>query len=403
MNQTKQEKTVETPVVSPLAKDKTYGEKKYDLIFDWGLNYWANLLSSAFFSQWAANSTKAIKIPGLAKSRPRDIQENLGKWVSKQGFMQGYFKSEVFKHGGAEASKKLVDNLITHEQAGALLEKATKVATINLHKRGFAMAESLTLLVPGFAVMLPSVWLGAKIKPKLVQWFDRRHYGDDSMEDPSLKARHQAIAAEERPTLLGTIMARFGTVVAVQLSSKLIGSESNSINWIGEKTNSTALQKFPGINPIAGSIGEGLGNSMPAGLQQKMNNVAGKVGLSWSNEQIKNGKTGVYTQATQDLMKFISMDTIYTLVSAGTIRPFLKLLSHVPGMTYKPKVAENSATFEGEKIKIPGSPFTDTAADTLARDVAAPAAALSNEQPTRTVSNVRDHATLVERSQPQIA
>lgn len=287
--------------------------------------------------------------------------------------------------------------------------------------------------------MIPAVWLGAKIKPWFVEKLNKKHYGDEAMEDPSLKARHQAVRAEECPTFLGTFMARLGTVAAVQATAQGVGSRNNFLNKAGEKYNIKFAKTF-GINSFTDHVGEVAGGAMPEGLKKAYNTVTQKHGLDWSEDQIKKfakgekvfahlkpfvhnhptlvdakdnllphvrdgalKQMGVYTNATQDLGRFLVTDTIYTLVSALTVRPFLKLLSHVPGMTYKPKVAENSASFDGEKIKIPSSPFTDTAADILARDAASPTAATANEQPTRTVSDVRDHATLAPRSQPQIA
>ncbi len=369
MNKTEQKKVAEDPVISPLANEKTYGERVYTRVFDWGLNYWANLLASAGFSQWASNSTKEIKIFGFDKAAPRVLQEKLGDWISKLSLMNGYKERQIAKHG---------------------LEDGMKFVS----KRGFAMAESLTLLVPGFAVMIPSVWLGAKIKPMFVEWFNKRHYGDDAMEDPSLKARHQAIRAEEQPTLLGTVVARLGTVGAVQLSAKLIGSESNTINWIGEKSNIASLKKFNGINPAAETIGVGLGNSLPASIKQTLNAKASKWGLSWSNQQMKIGKTGTYDQTAQDLSKYIAMDTMYTAVSAGTIRPFLKLLRHIPGMSHKPKVAANSPTFDGEKVKVPTNRYADTVPLDAQPEPVALSKAVPIESPSNKISHITQHNTV---------
>ncbi len=346
MDVTEQTKKGENPMISPLANEKTYGERWYSRVFDWGLNYWVNLLASAGFSHWAANSTREIKVPGLAKASPRTIQENLGKLISSQWFMNGYKNRQIAEHG---------------------VEKGMEF----LGKRGFAMAESLTLLVPGFAVVLPSVYLGAKIKPWFVEKLNRWHYGDEAMDDPSLKARHQAIAAEAQPTMLGTITARMVTVAAVQASAKFIGSENNTFNWIGKKVGNKSMQEFKGINPVAESIGVGIGNAMPAGLQQKMNASAQRMGLSWSNAQAKKGMSGAYNQAIQDIMKFISMDTIYTAVSAGTIRPALRVLRHIPGMSHTPKSAANSPTLDGDVVKVPPNRYTDTAPDAPARAPAA--------------------------------
>jgi hypothetical protein len=274
MDRTEQKKDQQAPVISPLANEKTYGERVYSRVFDWGLNYWTNLLASAGFSHWVSNSTNQLQI--LNGNSPRDIQTRLGKWISNRPFMEGYKNSELLKHGGIEAAEKISKGLINAEEAGALIKSASAIAERNLGKRGFAMAESLTLLVPGFAVMIPSVWLGAKIKPWLVEKLNQRHYGTDAMDDPSLKARHEALRAEERPTLLGTIIARLGTVLAVQGTAKFIGSESNTINTIGKWTNNESLKKFPGINNSAAEFGEKLGSATPKNLQNWFNGKAKK-------------------------------------------------------------------------------------------------------------------------------
>ena len=354
MNDTKQrEKADETPVVSPLVNEKTYGERVYSRIFNWGLNYWLNLLSSAGFSQWAANSIKEIKVFGCEKAQPRVLQEKLGDWIASRWFMNGFKNRQIAEHGTIKGMEFV-------------------------SKRGFAMAESLTLLVPGFVVMIPSVWLGAKIKPAFVEWLNKRHYGDEAMDDPSLMARHQAIRAEARPTLIGAFIARLGTVGAVQLSTKLVGSESNTINWIGKKTNIEPLKNFEGINPSAGAIGRGIGGSLPTSFRAKINNLAGRLGLSWSKKQLQEGNSGPYNQATQDLAKYIVMDTIYTIVSASTIHPAIKLLRMIPGMSYKPKTSRDGAHFEGDtvmmptKIKVPHNQYGEFADRDPTPDAPAP-------------------------------
>lgn len=413
MDKTEQKKDQPAPVISPLASDKTYGERIYSRVFDWGLNYWTNLLASAGFSHWAANSTKKMDIPGIPKVVPRELQNNLGHKIASQWFMQGYKNNQMLEHGGTAAAEGIMNHTISELRASRLLKKASIIAERNLQKRGFAMAESLTLLVPGFAVMIPSVWLGAKIKPWLVEKLNEYHYGKEALDDPSLKARHQAIAAEVKPTLLGTIIARIGTVIAVQLSAKFIGSESNTFNWIGKRTNNTTLKDFKGINPVAESIGGNIGNSMPAELQQFVNRKAQGINFSWSDKQVKTwmkrnpGKLaeemGSYSVATQDLSKYIAMDTIYTLVSAGTIHPLLRLLPHVPiighYMTYKPKVAENSPEFDGEKIKIKSHPLADTtpAPDSLNRAEGNGTPKVSN-RPEARVNTVREQGTLTDRT-----
>lgn len=392
MDPKQQDKSAETPVISPLANEKTYGERQYSRIFDWGLNYWTNLLGSAGFSHWAANSTKEIKVPFFEKAAPRVLQEKLGEWISSTRLMNGYKARQIAEHG---------------EQLGMEF----------LKKRGFAMAESLTLLVPGFAVMIPSVYLGAKWKPAIVEWFNKRHYGEDAMDDPSLQARHEALRAETRPTLLGTIVARLGTVGMVQLSAKLIGSESNTINWIGKKTNVDSLKNFKGINPAAEAIGAGIGGSLPESVRNNLNAKAIKAGFSWSNKQaIANqaaGITGPYNQTAQDLAKYVAMDTMYTAVSAGTIHPLIRLIRKIPGMSYTPKSAANTPTLDGDKIKVPANRYADAAPIPAANDPivgelsrAEPAAndeKFNTEAPTHKVHSVNNHTKMAETTEQKRA
>lgn len=138
MDATKQDKTTEDPVISPLANEKTYGERQYTRIFDWGLNYWTNLLASAGFSQWAEHSTKPFKMWGMKEAQsPRDLQQKLAASVRKH---DPFFK--FFEQG------------IREEMAG----KTAEAIETAIHDRSMARARSLTLLMPGFLVMIPSVW-----------------------------------------------------------------------------------------------------------------------------------------------------------------------------------------------------------------------------------------------------
>lgn len=340
MDRTEQQKTDDTPVVSPLAKDKTYGERVYHGVFDWGLNYWANLLASAGFSQYAEHATRPIKLPGMKEAdTPRGLQQKLANWFKESDpWMKSLHKKLEQTEGAAKAAEVVAE-------------------------RSMARARSLTLLMPGFLIVIPTVWIGAKIKPWLVEKLDARHYGAEAMDDPTLKARHQAIAAEARPTFLGTCIARLGTMFMVQFTAQAVGSKNNFVNKFGEKVENESLKKF-GIDPFTQSVGESLGGALPEGIRERYNNFTRSKGLDWSQEQVaKFGRSGPYNTATQDLGRFIAADTVYTMVTALTIHPLLKLLRYVPFMSYKPKVPANSATFdENYNIKVPANHYgiTDT-------------------------------------------
>ncbi len=372
MNLEKQKENKEKQVISPLANDRTYGERRYSLIFDWGLNYWTNLLSSAAFSHWVEHTTQSIKIPYLKAATPRQIQKNLADWIAEGSLMDGLRKEITETQGKAKALEVVAE-------------------------RSMSRARSMTLLAPGFLIMIPSVWLGAKFKPAIVEWFNRRHYGDEAMNDPSLHARHQAIAAEARPTFLGAFTARMGTFFAAQATAQLIGSRENLINKLGRNIDSEGLKNFGGIDPVAESVGAALGGAAPAGIRAAANRFAKRIHLDWSVEQLKSNPPGVYNTATQDLARFIAADTMYTMVSASTIRPFLRVLKHVPGMSYLPKEAANSPTFDGdEKIKVPANSYGFIAPG-INDTKHAP------ERPRTRISHAQDRETIMQAAERNIA
>ena len=386
MDRTEQKKDDKNQAISPLAQDKTYGEKVYSGIFDWGLNYWANLLSSAGFSHWAEHSTAQIKAPFMKKSAtPRQIQEDLADWFrTKDIFINGW---DPFKGKSPFGEGPLLKGLFTKTLEKEGLAVAESVAA----KRSMARARSITLLAPGFLIMIPSVWLGAKIKPWLVETMNKMHYGAEAMDDPSLKARHEAIRAEDRPTLFGATMARFGSFFAAQTAAQLVGSENNMVNKLGKRLNNEALSNF-GIDESAEKIGEKLGGMVPDGLQKKFNTFARKNKLNWSKTQIaERGALGEYTNAAQDLGRFIVADTFYTLISMSAVRPALALIKRLPGVSYKPKVPENSASFEGHTIKVPSNHYADVADTAPTIDMA------DHTTPATTISNVREHAAPARR------
>jgi hypothetical protein len=389
MDETKQQQNDDTtPVVSPLAKDKTYGERWYSGVFDWGLNYWTNLLSSAGFSQYAEHGTAPIKLPGMKEAAsPRDLQKSLAKFIEGHDpFMQS-FKKKMEKVHGANSTEAL----------------------LAIGERSMARARSLTLLMPGFFVVIPTVWIGAKIKPWFVKTLNKMHYGTEAMDDPTLAARQQAIEAEARPTLLGAFTGRMGTFFAAQATAQLVGSEHNFVNKIGEKCDIKALKKF-GVDGFTKKFGADLGGKLPEKMQLGYSSFLRKQGLGASEEQLKDhlieaGKLakdfrGVipdhlraqaahalkdYTTATQDLGRFVVADTFYTMVTALTIHPILKALSYIPGMSYKPKMPENSARFEGDKIKVPSNHYAVTVPE-IASDEA-----VNENTPSTKVSHMHGH------------
>lgn len=372
MNVTKEhpQKTDDIPVVSPLANDKTYGERWYNAVFNWGLSYWMNLTASAGFSQWAEHGNNPIKIPFVKEASPREFQAKLADKIREiDPFMKRFEQQMKDTHG---------------------LVKGDAIA----FDRALARARSLTLLIPGFAIMIPAVWIGAKVKPWFVQTLNRMHYGEEAMDDPSMIARQQAITAESQPTFLGTVVARLGTVLAAQTAAQLVGSKNNYLNTLGIDHNIDAFKKF-GVNEMTESWGAALGGKLPQKLQTGYSTFVKGYGLGPSERQLKQywenhpevatlfegkllegkivGKLAPdlreqaakvlesYDTATKDLGSFIIADTFYTAITALTIHPLVRLLRHIPFMSFKPDVPAQSARFEGEKIKVPANQYGELA------------------------------------------
>lgn len=325
MVEKQQDKTTETKPISPLVKDKTYGERMYNLVFNQGINFWANLLTSAAFSLYAANYRHNIKLPGMKEAATPSAIQN--KFIDK---VENSFVIKSMK--GADADTK--------------------------HRRATAIAEVFTLLVPGHLIMIPSVWLGAKIKPAFVRYFDNKHYGENAEQDPSILYRHQMIDAEAKPTLLGATVGRFGTMLTTTTASRIIGSQGNSLSKFGEKHNIESIRNFPGLNPVATRIGEVVGGGavQEIALLQKVNNKLSR-NYTYSSKQLKDGldQHGPYNRVVTDYSGFVAMDTLYTLVTASVIHPIMAVLRHVPGMTYTtaptPQLKANAP--DEMKVRVP--------------------------------------------------
>jgi hypothetical protein len=333
----------EKPVPSVFAQEKTYGEKKHDFIFGTLINFWANLLCSAGFTFWVAHSNNSVKLPFIKEFVPRDIQTNLGKWAEKQFFMKG------------------IENPVTRAE------------------RAQSMATQFTLMTPGHIIMIPSVLFGAKYKSAIVNYFDRKHYGDEAMEGAELKARHEAIAMEEKPTVLGALVSRAGSFLATMSVGRFIGTPDNLVNKLGVKT-------FRGVDPIAidigGAIGEGVKKVAPTATNA-VNRSFERNGYSWSATQ-KNNKAmtsivnGPYNQAVDNFSRYVTQDVLYTLVTSASVHPILNYAKkYIPGLTYTPKINLNrvnlpSAVTLAQPIaaQTPAEPaISPTASDQPATDV----------------------------------
>jgi hypothetical protein len=377
-------------VVSPLAQDKTYGEKTYDLIFNNLINFWVNLIASAAFTYWVTHSQKPIKLPFIAKefSPPSVVQQKIAKGIHNWPIM------------GVFGPKGEYD-----------------IANPPSNKRGKAAnnaANVLTLVTAGHPILILSVWLGAKIKAPFVMALDRKHYGDEAMDDPSLKARHEALEVAERPTLLGAVVGRIGTIFATQFTVYTIGNPDNLLNWVGRKLHIPGVKSFPGMDHTA----EVIGNKAGLAVEELFPNNTGRMDnflrtdshgahkFDWSAKQIQENpalKSEPYQRSAQHMGKYLAQDVLYTAVTASTITPAIHFIKKfIPGMTYTPEAARRIPSPELQKLREetrvnPGrvAQLPDAANQNI--DTANDQPAPTTETPQAHVSAITNQSTLIPR------
>lgn len=331
MPEKEQEKRKDKQLLSPLAKEPTYGERMYQLMFHSILNFWVNLFVSAAFTFWVAHSRNPIG--GQCGPVPRDIQTKFGNWLEKRFFMQ------------------------------SIRDPITRM------ERAQSMSVSLTLLTPGHFILIPSVWLGPKIKTSFVKFFDRRHYGEEAMDDPALQHRYALIEQETRPTLFGAVVGRAGSVLATQVVARTVGTPNNWANIIGRRFHIGPLERFGGTDPLAEGIGEMVGNDIERIAPKTTGTIneyfRGK-NFDWSNTQIRNpqfNSSGPYNKTVQNFTRYVGQDVLATLITSVTVHPIINMLKNfVPGLTYTPKVAHPLPKEERKGMKIRSNPIAQETA-----------------------------------------
>ena len=364
MNEQNQQVDPSAPetLTSILAKQETFGEKKFAFWQGTVVNFWLNLLVSGVFTYWFSHSKTEIKLPFLEKNSPSGFQKAIADKIHEMPFMS------VF---GEKAVGDVINN-----------------------RRKFASnaANVFTLTTGGHFIVIPSVWLGAKIKAGLVRKWDREHYGDEAMSDPGIVARHEALDTEERPTLLGAVFGRLGAIVATQATAYVIGNPSNALHWLGERFGVAPLRRFRGMDEIAGVVGNKIGEAtqefMPE-ASRKFDQHAIDKGFDWSLQQLDKHPelAGTpYRDATLHMGKYLAQDVLYTAVTAVSINPAINALKHVlPGMTYRPTA---KAKPEAPVIPLP-----------RAQEAAARAA---NETPQTKIRHIHNEATIAPRTEKEI-
>lgn len=315
--------------------EQSFGEKFHDGFFKVFINFLVNLFASGVFSFWVAHSRNPIKLPFIAKEiEPLSVlQSRATRWLSEQPIMNG------------------------------LKDQTTKI------ERAQSMVGLFTLLMPGHFVMIPSLWLGSKFKPQIVKTLNEWKYGRETVEQsPELQARQAALECEERPTLFGALVARAGTVLATQAVARTIGSPNNWANALGEKTNIGVLKRFGGMDPLAGKIGDQIGNGIERvtpGLAKPFNRYFSTHGYEWAEWQTRANPSLAgtpYDKAASNLSRYITMDVLYTFITAVTLHPILNFVKqYIPGIKQRsvPAVRSPASAAQPQGSLLRHSPCRD--------------------------------------------
>jgi hypothetical protein len=153
---------------------------------------------------------------------------------------------------------------------------------------------------------------------------------------------------------------------AVYLTGYTLGhNTSNIATWAGKKLSLPTLNKFKGIDEYSGIIGDAIGSSVSRIAPEFSKRVTQhliKKGIWLSEEQFMqlparqkagldfNGimriplaqRENLYPSALQDYAKYVGMDTLYTMITAVTVKPVINLARHIiPGLTYTEKPTQN--------------------------------------------------------------
>jgi hypothetical protein len=338
---------------------ETHGEKMYDVVFNQGINFWANLIISAGFTYWVNHS----KAP-IMKTPPT--------WAKWLGHAPIHAQSTVRNGIHDLPIMNLLGPKMAKEQITAMESLTNNVKVGSRMKVAKFMADAFTLTSVGTFIMIPGVWGAQKIKSDFVRWQDKMHYGDDAENIAWVQQAHDRIDHEKKPTMLGYMVGRIGSMAAVQATAYTVG-HGDVFKWIGKNTPLKFLEKFEGIDHFAGNVGDALGGSfasMSKNASRSTNKLLTDNHIDWSLDQrrwahkILNGHDDVklhgldadevaalhkqataiqdssphetnYNRAFQDFGKYVGLDTMYTAVTAGSIVPLIGWLKeHVPGMSY---------------------------------------------------------------------
>lgn len=185
-------------------------------------------------------------------------------------------------------------------------------------------------LSKAFTIMIGGHATGAIVKKAednkldLVRWFDKGQYGDNIDDVPELQAAYHRIAEESSPTWPGIIAGRFVNWATIQATAMMIGSESgNLIMNFGKKRNIPGMNQFS-VDGWSAAIGKRLANATPSKIEHAFNTVLSP--LASHNKDEVFGK----------LITYVATDTLYTAVTAATLKPVLEGLAYIPGMRHYP-------------------------------------------------------------------
>lgn len=284
--------TSDKPLVD--GSKKTWGERTYDNIVYKVFGFGVNLGFSSYLTYWINHSNRHVP---FTQSTPRNISENVKNW----------FYDSILTGSKANA---------TRDHAGLQINKGrSSIAS--------AMGNALILTMGGH-ILIPIVKIAEDKKTRIVQWLDKRHYGEDGVQAPEIQAAHDRIAEEIRPTWTSTILSRVVSMGTVQIAARTVGHENNFIKIGGKKISAPFVQEFPGIDKGAEEIGAAIVEKgyLPSSIKNATDRflISSTKSDPMYRDKIRENEYRDRAPTTM-LLKYGVSDIIYTALTASVIKP----------------------------------------------------------------------------------
>lgn len=293
---------------------------------------------------------------GTARTAGEKTFDGLTYWVN--GFGTNLLLSTLITYF-------FVDNSVGRKGFEQMLKVAEKAGVSHKPTRE-TLARAFTLLLGGHITAI-GVKVAEDNKLDLVKWLDKKFYGENAEDLPEVKAGHQHVAEESKPTWLNIAMARIICWGVIQAAAFSVGNkEKNLLMDFGKKNDIPVVKDFS-VEGWSEVVGKRIADNTPKSIENAVNTI------------FKPLATSNHDQIYRKLLHYGAIDTLYTMITAALLKPVSYELRRLPGMKIDPKLEEEiesathlpSIAFDHNPISDPAS-TEQTQGEAKADDTASP-------------------------------